>query len=81
MKLTPTLVLFQPFAFAAGVRVPMTVGFVLSRRYEALPASELPSHVVVLNAVTVTFFVPSPLPAVRLKVHTEALAALVCVAL
>ena len=29
-KLTPTSVLFQPFAFAAGVRLPTIVGLVLS---------------------------------------------------
>ena len=35
-------VLFQPAAFAAGERLPVMVGCVLSRRYDAVPVAGLP---------------------------------------
>jgi hypothetical protein len=74
VKCTVTAELFQTFAFAAGERVALIVGAVLSRRYEAevVPVTA-PLQFLFFNAVMLTVCVPLPLPAVHvgapLNVH------------
>src|SRR5947209_6696195 len=53
VKLTVTLVLFQPFALAAGVRLPLMVGLVVSRLTGTVPVPVLPrASVAVADLVT-----------------------------
>jgi hypothetical protein len=67
LKLTATSVLFQPLALAAGLRLPLIVGAVLSSRTVTEPLPELPS----LSVAVAVFVVPL---AVALSVLTLSVA-------
>ena len=63
VKLTVTFVLFQPFAFAAGARLPEIVGAVLSNFTTTDPVPELPTW-----SLAVDVFVTPAVSAVTLSV-------------
>jgi hypothetical protein len=71
VKFTPTSVLFQPFAFATGERLPVIPGTTLSSRYDAVPVADWPLQLLLLFAVAVTVCVPLPVAAVKLNVHKD----------
>lgn len=70
---TVVFVLFQPAAFGAGARTPVTIGPVLSSVYDAWPASLGPVHfpceLTLGDGAAVTARAPSPAPAVVVKVQ------------
>jgi hypothetical protein len=74
-QVTPTLELFHPAALGAGLSAAVTSGPVLSRMNDAFCVPDVPVHLLFAlklgDAAAVTVGTPSPVPAVKPKVHDD----------